>query len=241
MSLTDTRHQDALLKGLSERVEDSVAIGALVVVGSFASRTADAVATFAYDVGAHPDSSARDDIVFRGSPLVPPLFMPVTLLGAGYLAAKRGPVGVVATAVMGLVGLGFIGGTTSTSRTISTRRATPVHRSGPRFSWRRSTCRLGSRSRASPFLHSGSVACVLDHAAPSTGPDLAAHSRCHQSNTDQVPVLGLQHQPIPKRSVPVEKKRVGRRHRNALVRRTACLLSDQQQRRRLVETSVHTN
>jgi hypothetical protein len=25
-----------------------------------------AVATFAYDVGAHPGSSARDDIVFRG-------------------------------------------------------------------------------------------------------------------------------------------------------------------------------
>jgi hypothetical protein len=70
-----------------------------------------AVATFAYDVGAHPGSSARDDIVFRGSPLVPPLFMPVTLLGARYLT-KRGPVGVVATAVMGLVGLGFIGGTT---------------------------------------------------------------------------------------------------------------------------------
>lgn len=89
MSLTDTRHQDALLKGLSERVEDSVAIGALVVVGSFASRTADTVATFAYDVGAHPGSSARDDIVFRGSPLVPPLFMPVTLLGAGYLAANE--------------------------------------------------------------------------------------------------------------------------------------------------------
>jgi hypothetical protein len=71
-----------------------------------------AVATFAYDVGAHPGSSARDDIVFRGSPLVPPLFMPIALLGAGYPAAKRGPVGLVATAVIGLVGLGFIGGTT---------------------------------------------------------------------------------------------------------------------------------
>jgi hypothetical protein len=43
MSLTDTRRQDALLKRLSEHVEDSVAFGALVVVGSFASRTADAV------------------------------------------------------------------------------------------------------------------------------------------------------------------------------------------------------
>jgi hypothetical protein len=71
-----------------------------------------AIATFAYDVGAHPGSSARDDIVFRGSPLVPPLLMPVALLGAGYLAVKRGPAGLVATAVMGLVGLGFIGGTT---------------------------------------------------------------------------------------------------------------------------------
>ena len=71
-----------------------------------------AVATFAYDVGAHPGSSARDDIVFRGSPLVPPLFMPIALLGASFAAAKRGPVGLVATAVMGLVGLGFIGGTT---------------------------------------------------------------------------------------------------------------------------------
>jgi hypothetical protein len=73
---------------------------------------AGAVATLAYDVGAHAGSSARDDIVFRGSPLVPPLFMPIALLGAGYLAAKRGPVGLVATAVIGLVGLGFIGGTT---------------------------------------------------------------------------------------------------------------------------------
>jgi hypothetical protein len=71
-----------------------------------------AVATFAYDVGAHPGSSARDDIVFRGSPLVPPLFMPIALLGASYPAVKRGPVGFVATAVIGLVGLGFIGGTT---------------------------------------------------------------------------------------------------------------------------------
>jgi hypothetical protein len=71
-----------------------------------------AVATFAYDVGAHPGSRARDDIVFRGSPLVPPLLMPVALLGADYLVAKRGPVGIVATAVMGFVGLGFIGGTT---------------------------------------------------------------------------------------------------------------------------------
>jgi UTP:GlnB (protein PII) uridylyltransferase len=43
MSLTDTCRQDALLTRLSEHVEDSVAIGALVVVGSFASRTADAV------------------------------------------------------------------------------------------------------------------------------------------------------------------------------------------------------
>jgi hypothetical protein len=71
-----------------------------------------AVATFAYDVGAHPGSSARDDIVFRGSPLVPPLFLPVVLLAAGYLAAKRGPVGLVATAAMGLVGLAFLGGST---------------------------------------------------------------------------------------------------------------------------------
>ena len=71
-----------------------------------------AVATFAYDVGAHPGSGARDDIVFRGSPLVPPLFMPIVLLGASYPAAKRGPVGLVATAVIGLVGVGFVGGTT---------------------------------------------------------------------------------------------------------------------------------
>ena len=240
MSLTDTRHQDALLKGLSERVEDSVAISALVVVGSFASRTADAVATFAYDVGAHPDSSARDDIVFRGSPLVPPLFMPVTLLGAGYLAAKRGPVGVVATAVMGLVGLGFIGGTTSTSRTISTRRATPVHRSGPRFSWRRSTCRLGSRASQSFFaLRQRRL-----RARPRRPLDWSRLSRTFQMPPEQYRSSPGSRTPTPTDTEaigPVEKKRVGRRYRNALVRRTACLLSDQQQRRRLVETSVHTN
>jgi hypothetical protein len=67
---------------------------------------------YAHDVGAHPGSRARNDIVFRGSPLVPPLFMPIALLGASYPAAKRGPVGLVATAVIGLVGLGFMGGTT---------------------------------------------------------------------------------------------------------------------------------
>ena len=43
MSLTDTSRQHAVLERLSEYVEGSAAIGALVVVGSFASRTADAV------------------------------------------------------------------------------------------------------------------------------------------------------------------------------------------------------
>jgi hypothetical protein len=43
MSLTDTSRQVAVLEHLSEYVDGSVAMGALVVVGSFASRTADAV------------------------------------------------------------------------------------------------------------------------------------------------------------------------------------------------------
>jgi hypothetical protein len=43
MSLTDTSRQDALLRHLSEYVEDSAAIGALVVVGSFANEAADAL------------------------------------------------------------------------------------------------------------------------------------------------------------------------------------------------------
>jgi len=241
MSLTDTRHQDALLKGLSERVEDSVAIGALVVVGSFASRTADAVATFAYDVGAHPDSSARDDIVFRGSPLVPPLFMPVTLLGAGYLAAKRGPVGVVATAVMGLVGLGFIGGTTSTSRTISTRRATPVHRIWASFLVAAIHLPLGVALASQSFF---ALRQRRLRARPRRPLDWSRLSRSFQMPPEQYRSSPGSRTPTPTDTEaigPVEKKRVGRRYRNALVRRTACLLSDQQQRRRLVETSVHTN
>jgi hypothetical protein len=43
MSLTDPSRQFAMLERLLEYVDGSVAIGALVVVGSFASRTADAV------------------------------------------------------------------------------------------------------------------------------------------------------------------------------------------------------
>lgn len=43
MSLIDTSRQDALLGRLADYVESSQAIGALVVVGSFAAGTADAV------------------------------------------------------------------------------------------------------------------------------------------------------------------------------------------------------
>lgn len=43
MSMTDTTRQDALLEGLADYVEASAAIGALIVVGSFAAGTADAV------------------------------------------------------------------------------------------------------------------------------------------------------------------------------------------------------
>jgi predicted nucleotidyltransferase len=43
MSLTEESRQDAVLKQLAEYVEESAVIGAMVVVGSFAAGTADAV------------------------------------------------------------------------------------------------------------------------------------------------------------------------------------------------------
>lgn len=91
--------------------------------------------------------------------------MPVALLGAGYLAVKRGPAGLVATAVMGLVGLGFIGGTTfNLPNDLDAARAA----GSSEWAWYLAAAihlPLGVASRVSPFLHSSSVACARLHFA----------------------------------------------------------------------------
>ncbi len=42
--------------------------------------------SFAYRVGAHPGGAPAKDLLFRGTALAPPLFLPAALLGAAGLA-----------------------------------------------------------------------------------------------------------------------------------------------------------
>ena len=72
---------------------------------------AGAVASFIYNVGASPEGGPSD-VFLRGSPLTPPLFLPVLLVGAGLLARTQGVFRGIGTAFAGLVGLAFLGGST---------------------------------------------------------------------------------------------------------------------------------
>jgi hypothetical protein len=143
-----------------------------------------AIGSFYYDVGAHPGSSASEDVVFRGTPLVPPLFLPIVLLIASRLSTRRDASGAISTALMGLVGLAFAAGSTlNFPNDLEAARAAGSP-SGPRGSSPRSTCHSASPSRASPFLHSGSVACVRAPAALSTDGFIKAITAAHVECTD---------------------------------------------------------
>ncbi|MBD0323494.1 MAG: hypothetical protein ICV72_08925 [Aldersonia sp.] len=71
-----------------------------------------AALSFAYRVGAHPGGNPAKDLLFRGTALAPPLFLPAALLGAAGLARTDGLPATAGTGVVGLVGLAFLAGTT---------------------------------------------------------------------------------------------------------------------------------
>ncbi len=71
-----------------------------------------AALSFAYRVGAHPGGDPAKDLLFRGTALAPPLFLPAALLGAAGLARTDGWPATAGTGVFGLVGLAFLAGTT---------------------------------------------------------------------------------------------------------------------------------
>lgn len=71
-----------------------------------------AVLSFVYDVGAHPGGDPAEDIFLRGTPLVPPLFLPTALVAAGLLTRRGGSAATTGEAIAGIVGLAFLAGTT---------------------------------------------------------------------------------------------------------------------------------
>jgi hypothetical protein len=81
-----------------------------------------------WDVGAEPGRTAAD-LALRGSPLAPPLFLPVLLAGAAAGARLQGPLGSACLAACALVGTAFLAGSTLNLPTdIATARAagTPI-------------------------------------------------------------------------------------------------------------------
>jgi hypothetical protein len=69
------------------------------------------VLSIVFDVGAHP-GGGPGDMVFKGTALVPPLFLPIVLVGAAFLARQHGAAGVLGKVVAGLIGLAFTAGST---------------------------------------------------------------------------------------------------------------------------------
>lgn len=74
--------------------------------------TVGAALSFAYGVGAHPGGDPAKDLLFRGTALAPPLFLPAALLGAAGLARTDGWPAAAGSGVVGVVGLAFLAGTT---------------------------------------------------------------------------------------------------------------------------------
>lgn len=70
-----------------------------------------AVLSVIWNVGAAPGGNAGD-MYLRGTPLTPPLFLPVILLGAAAAAQAEGTVGRVAAGLVSLVGAAFLAGST---------------------------------------------------------------------------------------------------------------------------------
>ena len=73
---------------------------------------AGAVLSARWGVGASPEGGPRD-MVLRGTALTPPLFLPVVLLAAAAAAPEPGRRGRLGAALVSLVGLAFLGGSTA--------------------------------------------------------------------------------------------------------------------------------
>ena len=65
-----------------------------------------------WDVGATPESGARDMVV-RGTALTPPLFLPVALLAGAAAARSSSARGRAGAGVVSLVAVAFLGGSTA--------------------------------------------------------------------------------------------------------------------------------
>jgi hypothetical protein len=70
-----------------------------------------ALLSIAWHVGASP-TGGPDDVLFRGTALAPPLFLPVALAAGAVAARRSGAAGAVGVAVCALVGAAFLGGST---------------------------------------------------------------------------------------------------------------------------------
>jgi hypothetical protein len=73
---------------------------------------AGAILSARWDVGASPGGGPRD-MVLRGTALTPPLFLPLVLLAGAAAARGEGTTGRIGAAMVSLVGLAFLGGSTA--------------------------------------------------------------------------------------------------------------------------------
>lgn len=71
------------------------------------------VLSFVYGVGARPGGDPARDVVFRGTALAPPLFLPVLLVLAALLTRRSGPAGMLGAGAVGAVGFAFLLGSTA--------------------------------------------------------------------------------------------------------------------------------
>jgi hypothetical protein len=70
-----------------------------------------AILSFAWNVGASPEG-APTDVFLLGSPLTPPLFLPVLLVGSAAAARREGLAGRMGAGFVSLVSVAFLAGST---------------------------------------------------------------------------------------------------------------------------------
>ncbi len=70
-----------------------------------------AVLSFVWNVGASPEGSPSD-VFLLGSPLTPPLFLPVVLVAAAAAARREGVAGRIGAGFTSLVSVAFLAGST---------------------------------------------------------------------------------------------------------------------------------
>lgn len=71
-----------------------------------------AILSVLWNVGATPEGSASD-MFLRGTALTPPLFLPAILVAAAVASGRGGRTGRIASAVVSLIALAFLAGSTA--------------------------------------------------------------------------------------------------------------------------------